>query len=127
MTSKLEFYFVYYRLWTHGYDVYSPSEIVVAHDYEYKMPLKTASIASTKTIDGMAWSHMPGSPDQPRFLYDRALEHLSILYNNKQERDLTVAEIQELTYYNLGNKRTLQQFQTFIGLDISRKQYLSDR
>jgi homoserine dehydrogenase len=36
---------VFYRLWTRGYDVYTPNKVAVAHDYYDVMPGAEQNVA----------------------------------------------------------------------------------
>lgn len=125
------------RLWTHGYDVYTPTQAIVGHDYLHRLPSYAvqATTGVTNDVERMQWSHPRGDPDNPYFLYTRSRERFHRLllgrpWPSEEEKDTTAtttsqaatatataAALEALTQYQLGRQRTIQAFATFVGLD----------
>lgn len=123
---------LYYRLWTHGYDVYTPTQPIVGHDYLHRLPSYAvqATTGVTNDVERMQWSHPRGDPDNPWFLYTRSRERFRLLLGGPTVSDdttatttsttvnkMTAAALETLTKYQLGRQRTIQAFATFVGMD----------
>jgi hypothetical protein len=120
----------YARLWTRGYDVYSPHRVIFAHDNEKKMNDKIASHiglslhAETQKkyeVDFNEWTRNGINPGFRRQVYDDALARMILLLGGHLEKnnpsDL-LHQIASLTRYGLGGKRSLDQFIDFTGIDV---------
>eukprot|EP01034_Spumella_vulgaris_P023254 gene23254-29459_t len=110
------------RLWTRGYDVYTPSKIVVAHDYEHAL----GAHPGAEALDPMRWVQNGMTPEFTRLLYDNSIKRVATLLAFPEgQKDLTALSL--LTSYGLGNKRTLDQLIDFTGIDTRSKQVFADR
>eukprot|EP01033_Poteriospumella_lacustris_P013687 gene13686-9803_t len=121
----------YARLWTHGYDVYTPTQPILGHDYLHRLPSYAvqATTGVTNDVERMQWAHPRGDPDNPWFLYTRARERFHLLLGGgsmsddttaaaaKTTNKVTAAALETLTQYQLGRARTIQAFATFVGMD----------
>eukprot|EP00595_Chromulina_sp_UTEXLB2642_P003100 CAMPEP_0196764434 /NCGR_PEP_ID=MMETSP1095-20130614/6124_1 /TAXON_ID=96789 ORGANISM="Chromulina nebulosa, Strain UTEXLB2642" /NCGR_SAMPLE_ID=MMETSP1095 /ASSEMBLY_ACC=CAM_ASM_000446 /LENGTH=395 /DNA_ID=CAMNT_0042120017 /DNA_START=280 /DNA_END=1467 /DNA_ORIENTATION=+ len=130
----------YIRLWTHGYDVYSPNELVLAHDYGDKLsselpenlrqdPMNSNNNNIQYKIDPFAWIKKGLSADLSRLAYDEALNRLLLLIKGEGIKSSSdpAASLSILTGYGLGNKRTLDQFIEFTGIDVRNGIIFGDR
>lgn len=122
------------RLWTRGYDVYTPTHTIVVHDYDNalfnKLPEKMGAMSSGgKAIDFNAWSRFGQSPEWTRQMYDDAHGRvLTMLGASTSATGQTGAqELVLLGKYGLGSKRTLQQLIDFTGLDTRTWRVVGDR
>eukprot|EP01038_Epipyxis_sp_PR26KG_P013764 gene13764-18460_t len=113
----------YARLWTRGYDVYTPNKVIAVHDYHQKMG------SGTGGIDPMEWSQQRPISSKKEYVRD--------LYEISAARIATVLGLPEgktdpehlslITKYGLGTKRTLDQFIEFTGVDTRTKTIFGDR
>jgi len=115
------------RLWTRGYDVYSPSSIAVTHDYFNVME----GAAKNKANINMEWAQKALKQPLKRILYDRSVDRIATLLGFPEGKGdnsaLEYAEIAKLGKYGLGTKRTLDQLIAFTGIDTRRKLVFGDR
>ena len=94
------------RLWTHGYDFYSPPYDVLFHRY-----------ASKSNRGRMPYSKEVG------VLRDRSEKRVNALWGLMDLRtpNVSAAEraeiLAEIERYGLGDKRTMEQFWEFVGCD----------
>ena len=92
------------RIWTSGYDIYSPTQAVVYHLY-------------TRDDQPHVW-------DNTNYDYTEALNKVKKLMNlQEDEYDDRVPEYlkDNIDKYGLGKKRTLQEYYDFAGIDIKNK------
>lgn len=117
------------RAWTHGYDVYSPHRAAVFHDYGNPTFHTGAWGGATKFQSGLAEKRyallMKGN--EPGAFFEVEAEKEKRPANDvaqgaggekvalEKEHDRLASS---LGYYGLGDKRTLQQFQEFSGIDL---------
>lgn len=105
-----EFHFAS-RAWTHGYDLYTPPFDVIFHRYA------SADVPENKR------RHSPPLPANHGHLKDLAEKRLNALWGLLDTRtphvDRATRELvtRDLDQYGLGNKRTLDQFWQFLGID----------
>jgi len=108
------------RLWTRGYDVYSPSRIIIAHDY-------SSSLASKKhDTNPTEWTKNGMSADYRRQLFEESLKRLFILLGLPGGLH-TTESVASLTKYGLGHKRTLDQLIEFTGIDLRTREIYENR
>lgn len=114
----------YARMWTFGYDVYTPPVSVVFHDYHS---------ADSKPYDPTEWTEMGMNKDFIRQEQDAAIRRMRMLIGAHAadadfEADQSLAEaVQALGRYGLGTKRTLDQFIDFTGVDTRTGIVFKDR
>ncbi|CAN0066682.1 unnamed protein product, partial [Hapterophycus canaliculatus] len=100
------------RLWTRGYDTYTPDKSLVGHDYnKVKEGPQPSSWLNNKMATGakeLAYKRMftlfgmPGKVDTPEMW-------------------------ESIGRYGLGTKRTLEQYQEFIGVNLSTLEVMGSR
>ena len=94
------------RLWTWGYDFYTPTQPLIAHDYSPGPNQKK-------------WSHNRKEMDVSRLRLQTILRQ-----DGHTKEDAVALGIEDK--YDIGNKRTLQQYGEFCGIDIvNRKELFS--
>lgn len=93
------------RVWTAGYDIYSPTQLSVYHLY-------------TRDDQPHVWD------DKKTFDDTDALNKVKQILQFEDEKSLPIAaNVKEnIEKYGLGKKRTLQQFLDFAGIDPKNKQ-----
>jgi len=91
------------RLWTHGYDVYTPHRPVVFHDYTHFRPWQKGREST--------WN---GNPPGLNYALKR---YFSLV-------DKQGAEKVDLGPYGLGKERTIDQYVEFAGIDPRTSKYL---
>ena len=91
------------RLWTYGYDLYSPNDVIVYHDYtnERKRP-----------------RHWDDHKKEWVKLHEMARARLQHLLNIRICKDPEI--IKDLDRYGLGVVRSLREYETFANLDLAR-------
>jgi len=116
----------YARFWTNGYDVYTPSKLIVFHDYFGKM-FQSTQVANNYNFMSMEWVQKCGmTPQFIRKIYDRTAERIAtVLGFSEGGKDVKALSL--LTKYGLGTKRTLDQLIEFTGIDIRNKVIYADR
>eukprot|EP00981_Chlorochromonas_danica_P014140 scaffold7413_cov177-Ochromonas_danica.AAC.6 len=124
------------RLWTHGYDVYTPSKVLAYHDYQNtmkKLPgtLKRydalGSLVNTEqhaVIAPSEWSTRGRNPPYRRQLYENTLRRVRYLLG---EEGRNREALQDLSRYGLGTKRSWKELQVFTGIDLSNRKVVADR
>ncbi|MBF0153816.1 MAG: hypothetical protein HQL64_08765 [Magnetococcales bacterium] len=95
------------RLWTWGYDIFSPNDVLVYHDY----------------ANNVRRRHWDDHIDWPR-INSRSFARLHHLLNVQKSADPET--IQQLELYSLGNVRTLEEYETFADIDF-RKRHIGIR
>ena len=118
----------YARLWTRGYDVYTPNRNLVAHDSQNKMfPVVAAAYKGSKKddINTQEWVDN-GMTDLYRDdTKENAKNRLDVLFGKNKE--VNADSISTLTRYGLGLKRSLDQFFQFTGIDTRSNVVFDDR
>ena len=133
-----EEYAMFARLWTRGYDVYTPSHTIVAHDYGTELFAKllpekeSAMSAAGKKIDFWSWAKQGQSREYMRAMYDEAFGHVSTMLGSSTAEGGAAAgvgksELALIGKYGLGNKRTLEQLIDFTGVDTRNGKVFADR
>jgi hypothetical protein len=89
------------RFYTHGWDVFTPTEHIVFHEY-------------TRAEKPKIWTDNPTYSDMPAF--NKVKVYLSLL-----EKDLSVDIKFNMEKYGLGKRRTLEEYYKFAGIDIVNK------
>lgn len=115
----------YARLWTRGYDVYTPSRNLVAHDTTGVLKVGAPQAVSAQA-DPLEWSRN-GMKDTYRWeMFTNSLHRIKTLLG-MPEGDKDVGHIATLLNYGLGLKRTLDQFILFTGIDTRTLTVFGDR
>lgn len=96
------------RLWTHGYNLYLPTEGFVWHDYHDGGDRKRH------------WKDLPEEFSRKEILAQQRCRHLL-----KIEKATDPEAIRELEYYGLGFARTLSDYEHFCGISF-RNQTMED-
>jgi hypothetical protein len=86
----------------------------------------------TTEVEKMQWAHPRGDPDMPYFLYSRAEQRYRTLLGISSDAQsprskMTAKDLEPLTTYSLGHKRSLRQFAGFVGIDWWSHQWVHDR
>eukprot|EP01036_Dinobryon_divergens_P029870 gene29870-39036_t len=110
------------RLWTRGYDVYSPNKVVVVHDYHNAMS------PERQLVNPLEWlkNGMEMNPDYKRSLYERGRDRMASLLGYPEGGGKDAATLSLLTRYGLGNRRTLDQLIDFTGVNTRKKEIFAD-
>ncbi|CAM9348151.1 unnamed protein product, partial [Ectocarpus sp. 13 AM-2016] len=101
------------RLWTNGYDVYTPRRGHLVHDYSHPHHAQTTSWRSNKKVEG------DGGKDRQRL----ANQRLWNLMEMPQSREEGRREVQG-DPWGLGDRRTLDEFIEFTGVDLRNKEHI---
>ena len=91
------------RLWTHGYDMYTPDRGVVFHDYRHKL------MGGKKQVP---WAFQPPKEDADR----REREHGAALKRLRGLLRMEGGSSEPLGEYGLGAARTFEQYVSFSGV-----------
>ncbi|MEO5345482.1 MAG: hypothetical protein H7834_03770 [Magnetococcus sp. YQC-9] len=91
------------RLWTHGYDLFTPNDVILYHDYTERERRKHWD---DHKID---WNRM-------HKLAVARLEHLLDIHASSDPEVLT-----EIERYGLGRVRTLAEYESFADVDLRRR------
>ena len=101
------------RGWTHGYDFYSPQRDIVGHYYNNGPKRRSPHVGSNHESHGLR------DKSEKRLNYMWGL--WDVRYPNEKglsrEEIAKKAELRELDKYGLGNKRSLEDFWKFAGID----------
>eukprot|EP00484_Ammonia_sp_Unknown_P000235 CAMPEP_0197023138 /NCGR_PEP_ID=MMETSP1384-20130603/3927_1 /TAXON_ID=29189 /ORGANISM="Ammonia sp." /LENGTH=490 /DNA_ID=CAMNT_0042451315 /DNA_START=9 /DNA_END=1478 /DNA_ORIENTATION=+ len=89
------------RLWTSGYDFYTPTQPLIAHDY-------------TPGKNQKKWNH-----NSDEFSKSRARLQTILRQDGSDQSEAAFADIEKK--YDIGDKRTLQQYAEFCGIDIMHR------
>ena len=92
------------RLWTHGYDMYTPDRGVVFHDYRHKL------MGGKKQVP---WSFQPPAEDAER----REREHNAALKRLRTLLRMEGGGSEPLGQYGLGTARSFDQYVSFSGVE----------
>ncbi|MBF0176721.1 MAG: hypothetical protein HQL63_07730 [Magnetococcales bacterium] len=90
------------RLWTWGYDIFSPNDVLVYHDY-------TSRERRRHWSDHVDWTK----------LNDRSFARLLHLLNVRKSTDPDT--LQQMELYSLGEVRTLEEYEIFADVDFSKR------
>lgn len=94
------------RLWTHGYDIFSPSRTMIYHFYN------TAKAEVKRNMhwdDNPQWANMTR---RGRKRFNHILEH---------EKTDDAEALRDIERYSLGTTRTLDEYQDYCGIDLRNK------
>jgi hypothetical protein len=94
------------RTWTAGYDIYSPTEVVVYHLY-------------TRADQPHVWDDKKADFNDADAMIK--VKHLMQMHDNKEAPAIPGYVGQNIDKYGMGTKRTLQQYYDFAGIDIANK------
>lgn len=90
------------RFYTHGWDIFTPTENVVFHEY-------------TRAEKPKIWTDNPYYSDLPAF--DKVKYYLKLMNDAKVEDTLKF----NLDKYGLGKVRSLEEYYNFAGIDVKNK------
>jgi hypothetical protein len=93
------------RVWTAGYDIYSPTQVVVYHLY-------------TRSDQPHIWDDKKGYNDSDAV---NKVKFLLKLQDDPQNPNVPEHLKENIDKYGLGNKRTLEEFYSFAGIDTKGK------
>lgn len=96
------------RAWTSGWDIFTPTENIVFHEY-------------TRATKPKIWTDNPYYSDMPAF--DKVKYYIGIVENDSK---LTPAMKVNLDKYGLGKERTLKQYYEYAGIDVKNKKVKSN-
>ncbi|MBF0455926.1 MAG: hypothetical protein HQL72_14060 [Magnetococcales bacterium] len=91
------------RLWSHGYDLFSPNDIILYHDY----------------TDRPRQRHWDDHKADWVAIQQKAVDRLFHLFEVRSSEDPEI--IKELDRYGLGKERTLREFEAHANVDLSRR------
>lgn len=91
------------RFYTHGWDIFTPTENIVFHEY-------------TRADKPKIWTDNPYYSDVPAF--DKVKHYLKLIDNDKKVPDYLQFNLDK---YGLGNVRSLEDYYNFAGIDIVNK------
>lgn len=114
------------RLWTRGYDVYTPTKNFVSHDRDGKMLSKAPKMGNSHEIDQLSWMKQGMTDEWRRDAFDSSVLRLKTLLGSSGG-EKTPLEVATLTQYGLGNKRSLDQLIEFTGIDTRGGAVVGDR
>lgn len=99
------------RLWTHGYDLYHPTSMIVYHMWERKRPT--------------FWQQFNDKSDEThkkrREIESQSYERMYKLFGIGESGSASTL----LPPYGLGKARSLSQYETFIGIKLDKSSFLS--
>jgi hypothetical protein len=95
----------YARFWTRGYDVYTPTQNIVYHNYQ-------------PNPDGHGTTEWMKARQQR--IRDRSLQRIRSFLGLPD--GLEGFRLDNLGIYGIGKRRTLQQLSDFVGVDLEKKQ-----
>jgi hypothetical protein len=115
------------RLWTRGYDVYTPSRSIVGHDTQGTMLSKAPKLTNNdKVVAQKSWMDQGMDEEYMIDAFQMSLRRLYTLLGNKGG-DRDAEAVAALTQYGLGNRRTLDQLIAFTGIDLRKGVVVADR
>ena len=91
------------RLFSHGYDLYTPNDVIIYHDY----------------TDRKRQRHWHDHKQDWSKIHDKAKLRLNHIFAIQPSTDPEI--IKELDRYGLGTVRSLQEFETYADLDLARQ------
>ncbi len=104
------------RLWTSGYDFYTPDRVIIGHDYS---GVKREGFRGAKPME---W--VRNVPDGVQGERAKSYEHLWKLLGIGEMGDPGLQEISE--DYGLGNRRSWHQLQEFFGVNLTTLERFTD-
>lgn len=124
------------RFFTHGYDVYTPDQVLVTHDYvghQHNPVVHTWGRKRNQNTfpDRFRWNeHIERERDKLTTLGSERVNKL--LGIGIHEESLTPGELEELhliraSRFGLGSKRTLEQAASFTGMDLPNRRMATNR
>ena len=96
------------RLWTMGYDNFSPRFCFCYHAYRSRQIHQTDTIAVN-------------DPERDMFLHRRSIERYQVLLGIKQAHQVLTSSIVELEKYGLGDIRTVASWEQNFGMDLKNQ------
>ena len=109
VSSDIEAFARYARLWTRGYDVYTPTQNIV-----YRQ-LAVPNIHRLEWINNWA--------GQKEIILKKSLRRIRSYLENFGEGEVEVEEkLDNLGIYGIGKRRTLKQLNDFVGIDLNAQQ-----
>ena len=116
------------RLWTRGYDVYSPAKVLVTHDDAHRMrgaPSRQLQKNGRPSVED-EWAAHGQSPEFRRVMYDEAAGRVRTLLDMEGGVLASVESLAALQQYGLGTKRSLDQFMQWTGVDVRQGVLFAD-
>ncbi len=101
------------RMWTHGWDLFHPAQVIAYHLYKSTRDPESGAIINTRSV--------PGHPDDhPEYVMSkkRAYARVRHLLGTAKSPDPKVTV--SLAQYGLGGERSLCQFERFAGIDFNK-------
>jgi hypothetical protein len=114
----------YARMWTRGYDVYTPSRVLLFHDYGRILGSKNAKQADAaakpkQKYDPSNWQNNGQSPVEKRQAYENGVYRVRMLLN-MPGAPTDAKSLATLSIFGLGTRRTLDAFIDYTGVDVRR-------
>jgi len=103
------------RLWTRGYDFYTPHRPYVVHDYN-----------RPKDYDPVEWQNNGGDARLKEKATQRSKKRIFTLLK-MPEGDLTEAGQRSLGKYGLGDVRSLDEYEEFMGVNLKTREMLGNK
>ncbi|CAM9859249.1 unnamed protein product, partial [Phaeothamnion confervicola] len=100
------------RLWTRGYDMYTPDKSIVGHDYD-------------KVEGGPAPGSWNNNPIQHK-QREQAYRRLKTMLHMKGGEDTPEAHA-AIGKYGIGGRRTMEQYQRFVGVNLTTLEITGNR
>eukprot|EP00934_Nitzschia_sp_Nitz4_P001314 Nitzschia sp. Nitz4//scaffold69_size99277//58337//59917//NITZ4_004635-RA/size99277-exonerate_protein2genome-gene-0.66-mRNA-1//1//CDS//3329556721//1314//frame0 len=126
------------RLFTHGYDTYTPDEVLVTHDYDGHQANK--AIDSWRQPCGLPGMQPSGEDTTMLYRWMKHIEtgrqywrtfgtaRVNLLLGIGQGSEVSKeATMLRSSLFGLGNQRTLEQSSTFSGIDFAQKRMTANR
>ena len=112
VSSDIEAFARYARLWTRGYDVYTPTQNIV-----YRQ-------SGVPNIHRLEWINKWAG--RKTIILNKSLRrirsYLEILVEGDREEGGGVEKVDNLGIYGIGKRRTLKQLNEFVGIDLNAQQ-----
>lgn len=106
--SDIEAFARYARMWTRGYDVYTPTQNILYQKTEQTNEHKLEWINSWK------------SQKLPKL--EKSLERIRSVLGVSRNIEGSFEKLDNLGIYGIGNRRTLKQLGDFVGIDLDEQQ-----
>ena len=94
------------RFYTNGWDIFTPTENIVFHEY-------------TRANKPKIWTDNPYYSDIPAF--EKVKNYIGLVDKNNNEYDLPFYIKENMEKYGLGSNRTLSEYYDFAGIDVANK------
>lgn len=95
------------RLWTHGFNLYTPNKVIAYHNYE-PAPQRPR-----------IWQDTERNEKYSKFSRSR------VLYICRQKLDVSDECLTDIEKYDIGYKRSIESFEQFVGIDFKKKEIYS--